>query len=299
VDAHAALRAAMETTQPEISAKKLVVVRDWRAQHTTIRADNVRLQQILWNVLKNAAKFTPEGGMIRVGTEDRESGLVIEISDTGVGMEPTELNRVFEAFAQGNHARANSGHRFGGLGLGLAISRRLVELHGGTIAAASAGPGTGATFTLTLPVSRQPASPEPSSPLGRRAPRNGQIKRLLIVEDHAATRISLMRMMERRGYVVQGAGSLAQARELAATETFDLVLSDLGLPDGSGHELMMELGERTGIPGIALSGFGMETDVSESKLAGFVAHLTKPVTAQALDAAMERIARAHSDPSPR
>lgn len=289
VDAHAALRAALETTQPEINAKKLTLRLDWRAQETGLRADTVRLQQILWNVLKNAAKFTPAGGTIRIETDNEDDDLVIKVTDTGVGMDRAELNRVFDAFAQGNHARASSGHRFGGLGLGLAISRRLVELHGGTITAASDGPGTGSTFRLTLPVSHEKAPVIPAGPAGRAPPRhNGKVNRLLVVEDHPTTRVSLVRMMERRGYEVRSAESLAQARALLETESFDLVLSDLGLPDGSGHELMMELA-RFGIPGIALSGFGMESDVMESRSAGFLAHLTKPVTAQALDGALESV----------
>ena len=294
VDAHAALRAALETTQPEIRAKNLTVKLDWRARETGLHADTVRLQQILWNILKNAAKFTPAGGTIRIETENLDGELVIRITDTGVGMEPAELARIFNAFAQGNHAKASTGHRFGGLGLGLAISRRLVELHGGSIAATSAGPGTGSTFSLTLPVYRAMSLPGRAA-LAARAPlrSNGGMKRLLVVEDHAATRVSLVRMMERRGYEVRSAESLAQARELVETEAFDLVLSDLGLPDGSGHELMMELGGRSGIPGIALSGFGMETDVMESRSSGFVAHLTKPVTAQALDAALESVTSMH------
>jgi signal transduction histidine kinase/ActR/RegA family two-component response regulator len=290
VDAHGALQAALDTTQPEILAKKLAVEADWRATETSLRADPVRLQQILWNVLKNAAKFTPSGGMIRIETENVEGELVIRITDTGVGMEPAELARVFNAFAQGNHARINTGHRFGGLGLGLAISRRLVELHDGKITASSKGPGTGSTFSIELPVSRErtPVAREALVDRARHEP-PGERKRLLVVEDHAATRASLVRMMERRGYEVRSAQSLTQARELVETGTFDLVLSDLGLPDGSGHELMRELRDRSGIPGIALSGFGMETDVLESRAAGFVAHLTKPVTAQALDAALERV----------
>jgi len=293
VDAHAALRAALETTQREISDKKLIVKADWRARDTTLRADPVRLQQILWNVLKNAAKFTPVGGTIRIETDNAAGELNIRITDTGVGMEATELERVFDAFAQGNHARANSGHRFGGLGLGLAISRRLVELLGGRISAASAGPGSGSTFILTMPVTREAAAGRAVIP-GRPCARNhGEIKRLLVVEDHSATRVSLVRMLERRGYAVRSAACVAQARELIGREKFDLVLSDLGLPDGSGHDLMREL-RATRIPGIALSGFGMEADVMESKSAGFVAHLTKPVSAQALDAAVESIVQPHS-----
>lgn len=293
VHAHAALRAALETTQPEITDKRLVVELDWRANQDTILADPVRLQQVFWNVLKNAAKFTEPGGRIRLDTSDDEGRLTIRISDTGVGMEAGELARVFDAFVQGNHARDQSGHRFGGLGLGLAISRRLMELHGGTIVAQSDGPGKGSTFTLTFPLATQAMSaPEavqarafPSIPSGRHR------GRILLVEDHAATRVSLQRLLERRGYQVMSAGSLGQARDLTSRERFDLLLSDIGLPDGNGYELMSELRQRWGLSGIALSGYGMETDLIQSKEAGFAEHLIKPVSAHALDAALDTMER--------
>lgn len=295
VRAHAALRAALETTQPEISDKRLSVELDWRAKRDTISADPVRLQQVFWNVLKNAAKFTPPGGRIQVTTREQDSELTIRVTDTGVGMERDELARVFDAFVQGNHADGNSGHRFGGLGLGLAISRRLMEMHGGRIVAHSDGPGKGATFALTFPLVDQ-SLPEPETvrEMAVSALHAGtERRRLLLVEDHSATRASLQRLLEHRGYEVTAAGSVGHARDLARKERFDLLLSDIGLPDGNGYELMSELRQRWGLPGIALSGYGMETDVVLSKEAGFTEHLTKPVSVHALDAALAGVERAH------
>ncbi len=285
VDGHEALRQALATTQADIDEKHQVVKIDQRATRCAIRADAVRLQQVLWNVLKNAAKFTPVYGSLTVVTENQGDRLLIHITDTGVGMEPEELSRVFETFVQGNHARPNSGHRFGGLGLGLAISRMLMELHGASISATSAGVGTGSTFTLSFPLAEAASSDsQPAVPARPNLARPGEaIKRLLLVEDHVATRLSLTRLLERRGYQVEAAGSLAQAREIAGRKSFDLVLSDIGLPDGSGYELMAGLRDRAGLVGIALSGYGMEADVALSKQSGFVAHLTKPVSVQALD----------------
>ncbi|HWA27899.1 MAG TPA: ATP-binding protein [Lacunisphaera sp.] len=288
VDGHAALRQALATTQADIDDKQLVVAHHLRATHSTIRADAVRLQQVLWNVLKNAAKFTPTGGRISLVTENRGDRLVIHITDTGVGMDAEELKRVFETFAQGNHARPNSRHRFGGLGLGLAISRMLMEQHGATISASSPGPGAGSTFSLDFPLmvapDGDPALAAAQQPVP--VPLGAPVRRLLLVEDHVATRQSLAQLLERRGYKVEAAGSLAQARDLADREHFDLVLSDIGLPDGTGYELMAALRDSPGIAGIALSGYGMETDLALSKEAGFIAHLTKPVSVQALDAAL-------------
>jgi signal transduction histidine kinase len=291
VDGHEALRQALATTQAEIDEKHLVVTKQLHATRGAILADTVRLQQVLWNVLKNAAKFTPAHGTIKVMTENEGDRLVMRVTDTGVGMGPDELARVFETFVQGNHARPNSGHRFGGLGLGLAISRRLMELHGASITATSAGAGAGATFTLSFPLAEPaPANETPAVPARPNLARPGAaIKRLLLVEDHVATRQSLTRLLERRGYQVDAAGSLAQARELVGRKSFDLVLSDIGLPDGSGYELMTGLRDRAGLAGVALSGYGMEADLAQSKEAGFIAHLTKPVSVHALDAVLASI----------
>jgi CheY-like chemotaxis protein len=294
VDGHDALRQALTTTQAEIDDKQLVVTYHPRAARSTISADAVRLQQVLWNVLKNAAKFTPPRGSIEVVTENVDGRFVIRVTDTGVGMEPAELTRVFEAFVQGSHARSTSGHRFGGLGLGLAISRMLMELHAAEITASSAGPGTGSTFTLSFPlVEARRGAAEATAPVERAAPaagEDGRRLRLLLVEDHVATRQSLMRLLQRRGYEVESAGSVAQARDLAARSSFDLVVSDIGLPDGTGYELMAGLRDQAGLRGIALSGYGMETDVALSREAGFVTHLTKPVSVQALDEALAMVA---------
>jgi signal transduction histidine kinase/ActR/RegA family two-component response regulator len=296
VRAHSALRAALETTQPEITEKRLAVELDWRAERDTIMADPVRVQQIFWNVLKNAAKFTPPEGSIRIATIDRDAELVIRITDTGVGMDEEEQARVFDAFVQGNHARDQNGHRFGGLGLGLAISRRLVELHGGTIVAHSDGSGKGSTFTLTFPLASRPAAaPAPAAPAVVSTLAGATRRRLLLVEDHAATRASLQRLLEHRGYQVTVAATVDQARDLARRGRFDLLLSDIGLPDGSGYELMAELRRRWGLPGIALSGYGMEADVVLSKEAGFTEHLIKPVSVYALDAALAGAERLRSE----
>lgn len=300
VDVHAVLRAALETIQPEVGDKRLTVQLDWRARRTRLLADAARLQQVLWNLLKNAAKFTDPGGTLRLETENRGEQIVIRVADTGIGMNPAELVRIFDAFVQGDHARTPGRHRFGGLGLGLAISRRLVELHGGGIEASSPGAGRGSTFTVTLPVDAGsvPACGPPAA-AGVPADGGGGSKRVLVVEDHVATRLSLVRMLERRGYQVQAAGSLAEARAQLAGGPVDLVLSDLGLPDGSGHELMLEFRGRSNFAGIALSGYGMEEDLTGSRSAGFLAHLTKPVTVQALDAALDAATRRRADQADR
>lgn len=296
VNAHDVLRDAIATAQPEIDDKRLLLETDFRARRSRLNADPVRLQQVFWNVLKNAAKFTSRGGRIRVVTEDDETGNEIRIivTDTGVGMTAEELARVFDAFAQGDHARRDSGHHFGGLGLGLAISRMLMELHGGRITANSPGRDLGSSFIVQLKASAAPAPSRgittvvavPGKNSLAAVPAN---RRVLLVEDHEPTRTTLEQLMKRCGYVVRTAGSLREARSLAAVENFDLLLSDLGLPDGNGCELMEEMRAGGHVKGIALSGYGMDLDVAQSRQAGFGTHLVKPVDVQTLGAALTRI----------
>ena len=293
VDAHAVLREALANTQAEISEKALRVETHFRARASRVMADPVRLQQVFWNILKNAAKFTPEGGQLTIETRGEGSAVIFRFTDTGVGMTPNEIERVFQAFAQGDHATEHGGHRFGGLGLGLAISRMLTELHGGTISATSEGPNRGATFEVRLNVLEEKAGgstpARTAATSGSRPPLAPPGRRVLLVEDHEATRNSLAKLLIRRGYDVRTAASLTEARRLATTASFDLLLSDLGLPDGNGCELMAELRDKRAIRGIALSGYGMDMDVEQSRRAGFVNHLTKPISVQVLEKALAQV----------
>lgn len=292
VDIHDALREALATTESEFVSKRISLTSELQAATTTISADPVRLQQVLWNVLKNAAKFTPDGGEVSVATSNVGTSVVIEVRDSGVGMTEEELIRVFEPFAQGEHARPGSGRQFGGLGLGLAISRELTRLHSGDIRAASNGRGRGATLRIELPVrGAAPAGATASQTPGARGePGSSPRRRALLVEDHVSSRISLAHILKRRGFEVATAGSLTEARGVLREDNFDLLISDLGLPDGSGHELMAELKDKPGLRGIAISGYGMESDVAESRKNGFSAHLTKPVSIQALEEAVRSLA---------
>jgi PAS domain S-box-containing protein len=286
VDVHIALHDATGTVQADIDSKRIELNLNFNAKKPIVRGDAVRLRQIFWNVLKNAVKFTPDGGEILVETRILAEGkLVVVITDTGIGMEPQELERVFGAFAQGTH-------HFGGLGLGLAISRALVELHAGCIRAESAGKGKGATFSIELPLAKEvEQSDAPSSRALPPAP--AAVKkvpareiRILLVEDHEPTRSSLAHLLARRNYKVTPVGSLAEARSIVCKIKFNLLISDIGLPDGNGCELMEELKKNSRLKGIALTGYGMEHDVSRSYAAGFTAHLTKPVRMESLDDAL-------------
>jgi len=286
VDIHMALHDAAGTVRADLDSKKIELALNLAAKKPIVCGDAVRLRQIFWNVLKNAVKFTPTGGKITVETRSLPGEmLVVKITDTGIGMEAKELERVFGAFAQGTH-------NFGGLGLGLAISRALVELHAGSIRAESEGKGKGATFSIELPVAKEvehcdkspagapPSRPEPAKKIPARE------VRILLVEDHEPTRESLTHLLSRRNYNVTPVGSLAEARSVAARKKFNLLISDIGLPDGNGCELMEEMKKDSHLKGIALTGYGMEQDISRSYAAGFIAHLTKPVRMESLDDAL-------------
>lgn len=285
-DALDILREAVRICSDDIARRRIHLVERHEAAHTTLHADPARLQQVFWNLLANAAKFTPEGGEITIRTANEDDTLVIEIRDTGIGIESQRLGSIFDAFAQG--ARGNSA----GLGLGLAICKALVELHGGAITAHSDGPGSGATFAVRVPTATPAAA---DSPLGQHpleTPAHPPAARLLLVEDHRDTAETLQRLLSRRGYEVRIAGTVADALQIAAHYSFDILVSDIGLPDGRGTELLQRLRDQSPAPirAIAMSGFGMEDDCERSRRVGFAEHLTKPVEFGALQAAISRLA---------
>ena len=295
LDVHAILREAIDIVRAEAEKKHVSLALDFESNQPMILGDAVRLQQIFWNVLKNAVKFTPASGSITVQTRTiTENGTVcIKVTDTGIGMTAGEIDQIFDAFAQGEHTTTNTAHRFGGLGLGLTISRRLVELHAGAIHATSGGRGQGATFTMEFPLVLNGGKKSPPADTGE-PPVNGthappdktRNRSILLVEDHEATRTTLSLLLTRRGYKVLTAASVAEARTAAKKEKIDLVVSDIGLPDGDGYVLMAELRDHFGLKGIALTGYGMEQDVARGKNAGFVSHLIKPVRVESLEKAL-------------
>lgn len=290
-DAHDEVRHALETVESEIVGKSLAVEWNLCAERVIVCADCARLRQVFWNLLRNAVKFTPNGGAIMLRStadEDEPDRVKIEIADTGVGIDPELLPIIFDPFEQAGQERA------GGLGLGLAIARMLVELHGGTLEASSPGLGRGATFTVRLPVAAEAGTGHPvceSAPVA--AP--DRPLRILLVEDHANTLEMLARILRRGGHHVTTASSVAAARqalvEAGANGGFELIVSDIGLPDGTGWEVMAEARRHMRVVGIALSGYGAEEDIRRSMEAGFSTHLTKPVDVDRLRAAIRDYAR--------
>jgi CheY-like chemotaxis protein len=286
-DARVFLTGAVKICRHAMKAKQLQLKLDLNATHCIVSADCTRLQQIIWNLLQNAIKFTPRGGLVSVRLFNRSPGrLTLEVTDTGIGIEPKALPRIFDPFTQ---AEPSIQRNFGGLGLGLAISKSLAEAHSGSLTAISAGLGKGSTFRLELPaldLIKLPAPkhrPEPSASKGRAN------LHLLLVEDHDDTRNTLVRMLAHQGYEVEGAADASSAKALCRQKKFDLLISDIALPDRTGLELMIEVKERHQLAGIAMSGFGMESDIAMSRAAGFSEHLTKPIDIRKLEAAIERV----------
>ena len=339
VDVHRTLRLALEICQRDVDEKGLKVEMEMRATLHHVRADPARLQQIFWNLLKNAVKFTPKGKRIVVrsvnlaaatrpraaqpaadfvrlpggvaisvpvkdlrqesshtlkepGDEPDPDFIRVQVIDEGIGVEPQHLRRIFNAFDQG---QSSTTQKFGGLGLGLAISKAMVDAHGGHLTVASEGTGKGATFnvelaTVAAPTPEETAAATPAvAPTGAATAVSGSGRSVLLVDDHLDTCLGMSRLLKRRGYKVAVAHSVTEALATAGGETFDLLISDIGLPDGTGFDLMSTLRERGGPPGIALSGYGMESDVEKSRDAGFSEHLIKPVTIDRLDDAIRKL----------
>ncbi len=283
VDAHLLLRSALEICQSEITSKKLTLETDLAASKVDLLADPARLQQIFWNLIKNAVKFTPESGRLAISTINDEEGLLrVRISDSGIGIDEASLPKIFKALEQGERSK------MGGLGLGLAITKALVETHEGRITAESAGQGKGATFTAYFPVAEPTGAKAAKSVLLSDHERKSM--RILLVEDHEDTNRSLTNLLRRRGYQVKSANSISSALQCAAEQRFDLLVSDIGLPDGTGIDLMARLNTEHSMVGIALSGFGMEEDIRRSHAVGFRQHLVKPVDLNKLDAVIQEVA---------
>jgi signal transduction histidine kinase/CheY-like chemotaxis protein len=283
VDLAELLDDVIEVCGADAAAKNLILERNGAGLGKFVDADPARLRQVFWNILKNAIRFTPPGGRISLRTADPAPGrIAVEIADTGRGIEPSDIPRIFQPFEQ-------AGTRLGGLGLGLSISSTLVEAHGGTLTAQSEGPGRGATFRVELALSSSapmPTLPKEIPSRGAETPR--ERRRVLLVEDHADTLGAARDLLEELSCDVVSAASFREALAAAKAGPLDLVISDLGLPDGSGFDLMRTLRDSYGLAGIAVTGYGMEEDVRQGREAGFVDHLVKPITFQRLEGAIDR-----------
>jgi signal transduction histidine kinase/ActR/RegA family two-component response regulator len=273
------------------------------ADRDLVLVDAARLQQVFWNLVKNAIKFTPRGGQVAIttsngGADNRE--LLVSVTDTGTGIAADVLPRIFNAFEQGEQTVTRT---YGGLGLGLAISKAIVDLHQGRIWAQSDGADRGSAFHVAIPVhtpvnTAAPQLPDFSTPISASQSNHQPTRQLhvLLVDDHTDTMKVMSRILSRWGLRLTCAGRISEALEAAANQKFDLLISDIGLPDGSGCELVEQLHKLQPIQAIALSGFGMDTDIHRSLASGFSAHLTKPVNLDQLQEVVARLTEPANSP---
>ena len=283
VDLHDAVRDAVDGATTELKRGELTLATELSASRHRVDGDPARLRQVVWNLVSNAIRNTPPGGRITVHTLDMDDCIALMVSDTGRGVASHRLETIFQPFDQIDPV----GRRRGGLGLGLAICRGIVEAHGGRVSAASDGPERGATFTVVLPTASEVERDAlPAAAVSIPARR----LRILVVEDDVDSANAIGTVLSLRGHDVVVAHSVAEGLAYGR-DGFDVLVSDIGLPDGTGIELMTTLRQAGDVRGIAISGFGTPEDVRQSLGAGFERHLTKPVHLDELIEVIEPMAR--------
>jgi CheY-like chemotaxis protein len=293
--------AALETIRPAAEAKAIRIEDEIEKHPLLVAGDPARLQQICWNLLSNAVKFTDRGGRVRVSLKCVGSNIELQVADNGQGIRPEVLPYIFERFRQGDTSITR---KHGGLGLGLAIVRNLVELHGGKICADSAGEGQGATFTVQLPA--LPARPRWGdgrvlrvSPAPQFSPASLRGVRVLVVDDEPDARDLVRRVLEEYDASVTTADSGREAIERVRSEPPDLLICDIGMPDQDGYTVIREVRalppERGGrVPALALTAYARPEDRDRSLEAGFDGHITKPVQASELVGMVAQVAQVAS-----
>lgn len=280
---------ALETVKSETEAKQISLRLIANQDPLTVEGDSVRLGQVAWNLLNNAVKFTPVGGEITISLGREGSGAQFVVADTGQGIAPEFLPHVFEIFRQGD---ASSSRRQGGLGIGLALVKQLVELHGGVVRAESEGVGKGARFSVWLPLHETETT---SSPVNLKLA-SGALEgtSILVVDDSSETTAMLGKLLEMDGAYVQTAGGGREALALARKSTFDLVISDISMPEMDGYQLLQNLRslpQMANVPVLALTGFGRMSDIDRAHREGFTQHFTKPLDIEKLLRAVRALTR--------
>lgn len=274
LDVHRTVEEAMEIVRGEVTEKSHTLSLELAAGAHHVHGDPLRVRQVIWNLLRNAVRYTPHGGQIRVSSWNNAERLLVEVSDNGIGIEPAVMERLFDPFEQAKTEPSPTG----GLGLGLAIAKGIADLHGGSLSGTSPGRGRGSRFVLELETIAAPSLPEPMprtpAPAAGDAPRRSL--NILLVEDHPDSGDVMLDLLAMRGYEVLLVRTMEAALKVDLTP-IDLIVSDIGLPDGTGIELIQKLQAHGRRPAIALSGFGMASDVRACEQAGFDLHLTKPV----------------------
>jgi len=287
VDVHGLLAAAVEIFRADFERRQIRVAVRMTAERSVVQGDPVRLQQVFWNILGNAAKFTPDGGRIEIATSNDDGNLRVVFVDSGCGMSAETLHGLFHPFER----PGRPAYRTGGLGIGLTISQNLMHAHFGGIEAASAGPGQGAKFSVWMPVLRGDEAPAEVAQPVRSDEKATRPLSILLLEDHADSAEVMARILRSLGHSVEVGGTIAEGLAALRARTFDLVLSDIGLPDGTGLEFIAQARAFCSTPMIAITGYGMEDDVTKHHDAGFLRQLTKPIRYDQLEEAIADFAR--------
>ena len=273
LDFHESLQPILAGAQVDADDKRHQFEIKLNAGPVKVDGDAARLQQIVSNLLRNAIKFTPAGGHITVETFNPDAQTIaLRVSDSGIGITEAALPRIFSAFEQ---ADGTINRQFGGLGLGLAIAYALAIKHNGTLVAESEGEGRGAIFTLTLPLTER-LDERAAKPAETQTASNRTLN-ILLVEDNEDTTLAMTTLLTLSGHTVESAANVEEANEKSASSRFDLLISDIGLPDGDGTEVVKVFAAHQNAPSIAMTGYGMDDDVKRCREAGFTAHVTKPV----------------------
>jgi signal transduction histidine kinase/ActR/RegA family two-component response regulator len=299
------INAGVNAVRPAAEARGITV--DVRLDPSASRAscDSVRIQQVVWNLVSNAVKFTPKGGRVDVTLSRDKSSLQIQVRDDGQGISAELLPRVFDRFRQ---ADSSTTRKFAGLGLGLSIVKHIVEAHGGTVEATSPGPNQGSTFTVRLPIRAVQITKdggEGEMPSGEREPEHGTATaarvptarldglRVLVVDDEADARRVLVMVLEQVGAIVTAAGSVSEAIKALAEARLDVLVSDLGMPDQDGFDLIRQVRDHgldaRALPAVALTAFVQKDDARLALLAGFQVHVSKPVDPHDLTSVIARL----------
>jgi two-component system CheB/CheR fusion protein len=275
LDCRATVQTIVEALAEEAAGKQLDLVVTLQDAPVMIDADRARMEQVVWNLLSNALKFTPRGGRVEVALQADAGQVQLTVRDTGRGIDPGFLPRLFQMFQQ---AEPGTVRRHGGLGIGLALVKHIVELHGGTVRAESAGPGQGTCFTVRLPSPTDQPARAPAEPAAEQALRG---KRVVVVDDDEASVETLVRLLELEGALVTAATDVQQARAAIGAQVPNLVITDIAMPGEDGYRLLESLRSdpaTANLPVIALTGLGRAADVKRAIAAGFDAHLKKPLT---------------------
>jgi CheY-like chemotaxis protein len=288
IDFHNALESALEAVRPAVEARKHELVVDLPDEALWLDADSTRLAQVMANILSNAVQYTPPGGRIRISASADDGTLVVVISDTGAGIDPEVLPHIFDLFTQARHP-TGSAHQ--GLGIGLTLVRAFVEMHGGSVAAQSDGPGRGSRFTIRLPLGNETAA-ERLSARAADAGASPQL-RVLVVDDNSDAAESLSILLEMQGHEVGVAGSGEEALRRVGEFRPQAAFVDIGLPGIDGYEVAQRIRSDASLEGlrlVALTGWGAEEDRARAHAAGFDLHIVKPASLDEVQAAIADLA---------